>query len=42
EEEIILSSDDERTESEKEVAKSDKVDDESSDKEEVHTDEEAC
>nr|GEU88747.1 integrase, catalytic region, zinc finger, CCHC-type, peptidase aspartic, catalytic [Tanacetum cinerariifolium] len=40
EEEVTLSSDDERTESEREVAKSDKVDEETADKEEVHTDEE--
>ncbi|GJU18304.1 hypothetical protein Tco_1146270, partial [Tanacetum coccineum] len=36
-EEIILSSDDERTESEREVAESDKADDETSDEEEMHT-----
>ncbi|GKA57856.1 hypothetical protein Tco_0757044 [Tanacetum coccineum] len=36
--EIILSSDDERTESEREVAESDKADDETSDEEEMHTD----
>ncbi|GJW77908.1 hypothetical protein Tco_0139590 [Tanacetum coccineum] len=38
-EEVILSSDDERTESEREVAKSDKADDETFDEKEVHDDE---
>ncbi|GJS75622.1 hypothetical protein Tco_0725503 [Tanacetum coccineum] len=40
EEEEIISSDDERTESEKEVSKSEKADEETADEEEVHSDEE--